>query len=199
MKVIRAFIAVDFTENIYIHLEQVLHSLQQNIRPTNLVRWVKGRNIHLTLMFLGDVPVSDLGRVQDTLSRAVQEYGPFDIQLGGLGAFPSPRKPRVIWIGVEFPPVLKEIYHRVQLDIGGLGYPRDDRPFSPHLTVGRVSPKAAAAEIDNLSQVIQNTRVGVIGNATIDSVHLYRSDLGAGGAVYTRLFSTNLYALKQGL
>jgi RNA 2',3'-cyclic 3'-phosphodiesterase len=191
MTVIRAFIAVDLPVKILDQLGKISQSLKRDI-PTGGIRWVPVKNIHLTLMFLGDVTLSNLDPISKTLDAELASFNQVKIQLEGLGAFPSVKKPRVLWIGIAYPPELKTIYNSIQQNIGALGYPRDERAFSPHLTLGRVSQNITSADLFQISQVIESHPIGSLGSALIDSIHLYQSDLRPGGAVYTKLYSVNL-------
>jgi RNA 2',3'-cyclic 3'-phosphodiesterase len=188
---IRAFIAVDLPDKILAPIGQIIQSLQQDL-PKNIIRWVPLHNIHLTLMFLGDVEASKLEPLKPILSDELSAHASFDIHVRGLGVFPSVKKPRVLWIGVVYPPEFAAIYHDIQQRVSELGYPRDERPLSPHLTIGRVQRTAKIDEINRIDQAVLANDIGSVGTATIDCVHLYRSDLKPNGAIYTQLHSVML-------
>ncbi len=189
METIRAFIAIELGQEIQAGLEQVLSRL----RPaTKAVRWVPAGNIHLTLKFLGDSPVEKIEPLKKALENEAARHQPFEIQVGTLGAFPNPRRPRVIWVGVQAPAELASLASGVETATLSLGFAAEERPFSPHLTLGRVSQHAAYNEIGALAELIMKTRVDSLGICRVETIHFFRSDLRPTGAVYTSLFEVNL-------
>lgn len=191
MPVIRAFIAIDLTSEILKRLEQV--SMQLKTRLVEVpVRWVPVDNIHLTLKFLGDVSVANVEMLQKILLSEVSGHHAFEISVGGLGAFPSTRRARVVWVGVEAPPELTAVQSGVDGAMSRVGYAREERPFSPHLTLGRVSRNANAQDEHLICEAIEAIKLGFLGVARVQGVHLYKSDLHPNGAVYTRLFTATL-------
>jgi len=191
MSVIRAFIAIELSAEIQDGLQQASNTLQSRI-GTLPVRWVPVKNIHLTLVFLGDVATTNLEALKDMLRSEVTGFPLFEISVGRLGAFPSFRKPRVIWIGVSAPPDLSCLQHRIAQASARLGYPAEDRPFSPHLTLGRVSKTASPEQVRKIGEILEAQMMDMLGKMPVVSVNLYRSDLQPAGAVYTRLLSVFL-------
>ncbi len=191
MNVIRAFIAIDLPDDIRRRLAHVSHKLQQQLKPYP-IRWVPPENIHLTLKFLGDVSEHNLRLLTDLLAGEVGTHRPFEFGVGTLGAFPDVRRPRVIWVGIEAPNELLALQRGIDQTTARLGYAREQRPFQPHLTLGRVSRNASGAQVRDISRILQETTVGFLGSTRVTEVHLYRSDLRPEGAVYTRLFTTPL-------
>ncbi len=191
MSVIRAFIAIDLSAEIQSHLDEVLQNYRAQL-PNIPVRWVAASNIHLTLKFLGDVSVSNLNLLTEMIQKEVSVHHQFDISVGGSGAFPNIRQPRVVWVGVEAPAQLTSIQNGIETTTARLGYSREERAFSPHLTLGRVSRNATAQDVKAISKALETTRIGFLGVTCVEKVHLYRSDLQPNGAVYTQIFSTSL-------
>ncbi len=191
MAVIRAFIAVELASEITSQLEQVSAGLKQQLQGV-AVRWVPVRNIHLTLKFLGDVSTSNLDMLKKILQTEAGGHRPFTIEVSGLGAFPSLQRPRVIWVGVEAPPELSTIQRGIENEMARLGYAREDRPFSPHLTLGRVGRSATPQDVRLISQVLKSSNVGRLGTSPVAAVHLFSSDLRPEGAVYTCLFTARM-------
>lgn len=189
--VIRAFIGIDLSPEIQKCLEQVTTQLKERLAGIP-VRWVPAENIHLTLKFLGDVSLVNIEMLKKLLKAVVPPHPSFEISVGGLGAFPKIHNPRVIWIGLEVPPDLIVLQHSIEVETARLGYAQEERPFSPHLTLGRVSRNASPAEIHKLGEALDAFKVGFLGAARVGEIHLYRSDLKPGGAIYTRLFSVPL-------
>lgn len=190
MSVIRAFIAIDLPPHIQQKLGEVLDQLKQP--ETRAVRWVPAKNIHLTIKFLGDVSQANLEILTKLLKSEVGRFRPFEVRVGGLGAFPSMRRPRVVWVGVEAPPTLPAMQHSIEAGTVRLGYAAEDRPFSPHLTLGRVAHNASPDEVRSVADVLVGLKVGELGTALVDHVRLFRSDLQPGGAIYTPLYTTRL-------
>ena len=191
MSVIRAFIAIDLPPEILQHLEQVSVQLKKRLEGVP-VRWVPVDNIHLTLKFLGDVSPANVDMLKKILQIEVDGHHAFEISVGGLGAYPSPRRPRVVWVGVEAPAELTAVQNGVESAMARLGYAREERPFSPHLTLGRVSRNAIGRDERLIGESIEAIKLGFLGVARVNEVHLYKSDLQPNGAVYTRLFTALL-------
>jgi 2'-5' RNA ligase len=151
------------------------------------VGWVAAENLHLTLKFLGAVEAGRLERVAEALASLAAEAEPFELALRGLGAFPSPTRPRVIWAGV--PPVgsaLTGLAARVEDALAALGFLPDTRPFAAHVTLGRVrEPRRDPALADAL--VVGADRD--FGSFRVERLALMRSDLSPRGARYTALGS----------
>jgi RNA 2',3'-cyclic 3'-phosphodiesterase len=191
MSVIRAFIAIDLSPEIHQRLKEVLDNYREQLIKIP-IRWVVVTNIHLTLKFLGDVSLSNLNLLTDMIQAEVSSHHQFEISVGGSGAFPNNRQPRVIWVGVEAPQELVVILNGIETATARLGYAREERAFSPHLTLGRVSRNATSHDVKAISQTLDQTRVGFLGATWVEKIHLYRSDLRPTGAVYTQIFSSAL-------
>ena len=191
MNVIRAFIAISLSDEVHLGLEKVIQDLKTRL-PGGAVRWVQADNIHLTIKFLGDVSLAGLELLTTMLQAEAARHPQFEFSVGGIGAFPSPRRPRVVWVGVEAPSELSGLQRGVEAEMARLGYAPDERPFSPHLTIGRVTRNADSTELRQLSSVVEASKVGFLGATRVKAVHLFRSDLQPSGAIYTRLNSAAL-------
>jgi 2'-5' RNA ligase len=191
LSVIRAFIAIEMSAEIRRGLDHVTAELKQRLKDVP-IRWVPVENIHLTLKFLGDVSVSNIEMLKKILAGEAARHTGFEISVGELGAFPSTHRPRVIWVKVEAPPALAYLQAGIENETARLGYPREERSFSPHLTLGRVARNAGPADIRRIGDALEAYKVGFLGAAPVRMVNLYRSDLGPGGAVYKCLFNASL-------
>jgi len=191
MSVVRAFIAVDLPSDLQERLAQVSSELQE-IMGDVPVRWVPAENMHLTLKFLGDVSSNNMDVLHDIIRGETADRDPMVISLGGLGAYPKPRRPRVIWVGVETPEELIALQRGIDKQTGRVGYARDRRAFAPHITLGRVSRNAVPKDVRIIGDILCTKKIGFLGVSRVREVHLYRSDLQPGGAVYSRLFSASL-------
>ena len=196
--VIMTFIAVDLPPSVLDTLGQISHQLQEKM-PDTPVRWVDNQKMHLTLKFLGDISTENISMVEKTLLSEGAKRSPMELGIGGIGAFPKMRHPRVIWIGVEAPTDLFDLRRGIEDGVARLGYNYDKYEFTPHLTLGRISRKASARDVRTVGNVLHDIQVGYIGAARIEAVHLYRSDLSPGGAKYTCLYSAPLSGLENQL
>jgi 2'-5' RNA ligase len=191
MSLLRAFIAVEIHPEIHQAIEKQTASIRTTLN-TSLVRWVPTGNIHLTLKFLGDVSPTNLEMLAQMLNMEVRQHQAFKMEFGGLGAFPNPKRPRVIWIGIQAPDALEALQHGIEAAAATLGYPPEKRPFSPHLTIGRVKQKVGSSDMQKIRAALEKTQIGSLGSAMVTAVQLFKSDLKSTGAVYTRLFSAPL-------
>jgi 2'-5' RNA ligase len=196
MSVIRAFIAIELTTEIQKRLDEIIAAFKKQLDGVP-VRWVPAGNVHLTLKFLGDVSIANVKVLTDMLNTEAMGHKSFEISIGGAGAFPNNRRPRVIWVGVEAPAELSMIQGGVEAATARLGYPREERPFSPHLTVGRVSRNATSDDTRLITKVLETNRVGFLGAACVKNICLFRSDLQPTGAIYTRIFQAALGHSKE--
>ena len=188
MGLLRAFIAVEIPHEI----QQAIHRQAVSVlkkTTDSLVRWVSPENMHLTLKVLGDISPSNVELLTRMLSSEADSARCFDLQIGGLGSFPSLRKPRVLYIGIQAPAGLEALQHGVESASRRLGYESEDHAFSPHLTIGRVRQDASTIDQQKIRQALENIRIDSLGMARVDSVHLFKSDLKPSGSVYTKLFT----------
>lgn len=192
MTAIRAFIAIELPLSLQDQLGQIITDLQR--RSSRAVRWVTPRNIHLTLKFLGNVSPANLGSLTNVIGAESLHHKGMQITVGGLGAFPNRLRPRVVWVGVQAPQTLLDMQRGIDRETSRLGYPNEEREFSPHLTLGRVSQHATPQEVKSISEALGTVQVGELGTVSVQQIWLYKSDLQTGGAVYTPLFKAPLAA-----
>ena len=183
---LRSFIAVKIPAEIQHSILDSTASLQKSLaRP--LVRWVEAQNLHLTLKFLGDVSPESLEQLDGVLKLELSDQASFDMSVVGLGLFPNPQRPRIIWIGLEAPSALSTLHHSVDSVATRLGYLPEEHPFSPHLTIGRVGQNTTQADRMKISAAIKTMSVGNLGMVHVLAVSIFKSDLRTGGPVYTPL------------
>jgi 2'-5' RNA ligase len=192
MGLLRAFIALEIPAKVQKDIYHATSSLRNG--TGSLIRWVPAENMHLTLKFLGDISPVNVEFLTQMIRTEADSHHSFDIHLTGLGSFPSPKRPRVIYIGIQAPAELEAFQHAVESAARRLGYESEDRSFSPHLTVGRVKHALRISAIDQqkIRHALEETKIDSLGTARVDSVHLYKSDLKPTGSVYTKLFSAPL-------
>jgi 2'-5' RNA ligase len=191
MSVIRAFIAINLTSEIQQRIDEAINHFKQKLVGVP-VRWVTANNIHLTLKFLGDASVTSLEMLTNLLQAEVAGRRCFEISIGGAGAFPSNRRPRVIWVGVEAPVELMEMQIGIESAMARLGYAPEEHPFSPHLTLGRVARNRTNEDMRAIALALEAVKIGFLGAICVQEVFLYQSDLKPTGAVYTSIFTVPL-------
>lgn len=157
------------------------------------VRWVDPPGIHLTLKFLGNIDPHLVDNLLEAMRRSAQGSSPFRLQLSGLGLFPNAREPRVLLVGVagDLDP-LRGLQDRVEEAVVKLGFPRESRPFSPHLTLGRVHDRSHPDVRERVRTSLSATTLEPSDLWQVKAVHLIHSTLTSAGAVYTILGSVPL-------
>jgi 2'-5' RNA ligase len=185
---LRSFIAVEIPSEIKKALAASLASIKKAL-PLSLIRWVAPNNVHLTLKFLGVVAPANLERLAEVLKDEVQKIEAFSMSIGGLGAFPTLRRASIIWVGLETSNALKSLLRSTDSVTSRLGYSTEERPFSPHLTIGRVKQNISSADLELIGTALKGTVIGSLGTVHVNAVHIFKSDLMAGGPVYSCLYS----------
>ena len=160
--------------------------------PQRSVRWDKADKIHLTLKFLGDTRQDDVPRISEALANATREIKKFSFAVDGLGCFPNLKQPRVVWVGVKDSAALINMQKAIEKYVMPLGFPKEDRAFSPHLTLGRVRREASRAEAASVGEAVRARANQTFGIESVSRVILMKSDLQRGGSIYTPLFMTPL-------
>lgn len=190
---LRTFIAIELDEAVRDAIGRVQGKFQRQA-PHGSVKWVAPHAMHLTLKFLGDTPVSRVSKVADGLAAACAGFASFDISIEGRGCFPNLRRPRVIWVAVRDVGgrSLAPLQAAIERHIAPLGFPTEERGFSPHLTLGRVARSAGAAEEAAIGQMVERSVVEQIAVQRVHAVHLIKSDLRPAGPVYTVLATVEL-------
>ncbi len=179
---IRTFIAVPLSDSI--RGESV--ALQDELaRAGNEVKWTEEKNLHVTLIFLGEVQAEEVPAVCRIATEAVQGVGPFRMSVEGLGCFPNPRRPRIIWIGVgEGTQEIVRIHDALEPPLMDLGYRREDRKYTPHITLGRVKSDRPT---DRLAKLLAQHAGWKGGETVAREIHVMGSELTRDGPVYTIL------------
>ena len=182
MEKIRSFVAILLSEEI----RDAVASLIESLRPFGRsVAWVKTENLHLTMKFLGHQPPETLSQVKERLAEVAKNAGPFELSFVGLGGFPDLRRPRVLWVGsCEGAENAIALAQKIDESLFRCGLPREERPFSPHLTIGRLkNPRDAQP----LSTTLAEAHSRPLGRMSVSAIHLMRSDLSPHGAHYSIL------------
>lgn len=188
---IRAFIAIELSPEIV----AALSALQDTFRPNDhpYVKWVDPHGVHLTLKFLGNVRRTQIRDIEDAMSRASKGVAPFRLELGDLGAFPNLGRPRVLWVAMsgDLEP-LTALQEGIEQSLVPLGFAREGRAFTPHLTLGRLRERAAPEERRRIGQLVRSADPPAPKAMQAQEVSLMRSTLTPHGAQYSRLASIRL-------
>lgn len=177
--------AVELDGDVQQALNRLQHDLQRHRLPG--LRWVRPEGIHLTLKFLGETPRDRVASIVEALSASTAGVAPHELSLGKLGTFGSRNAPRVLWVDLEgdLEPLLR-LQDQVERALTPMGFPAENRRFSPHLTLARVHPEDARAVAEPLADAIAAISAPSA-RIEVRELSLMLSKLGPGGAVYTRL------------
>jgi 2'-5' RNA ligase len=187
-----------------VNILEVLEGIQAQTRENlgeaaSLLRWSRTEGIHITLQFLGDVPTARIPEITQALQQACAGTAPFTLEVGGLGAFPNVRKPRVVWVGLGGDTeAAVRLAASVQGALSGLGF-TPDKPFSPHMTIGRVREGNGIGSLGPLSRVLSLTSTILPQEATfqVAGVSLMQSFMQSGGSVYKQVAHVVLSATSE--
>ncbi len=184
MPMIRTFIAVDITQT------PAMASLAEAIKGTGAdVKLVEPKNIHITLKFLGDTDEQMLPDLEHIIRQAVSGVRPFPVSLQGTGVFPNRDYLKVLWVGIHTGEQMETIGSRIEEGCAALGFMKERRAFSPHLTVGRVK---TARNKPQLLAVVDQFKDTEFASEEVRAVVLKRSVLAPAGPTYTTLISVPL-------
>ena len=186
---VRAFIAVDLSASVRSSVVKLIKSIEPHLDGT---KWVSTENLHVTLKFLGDVPLNELPALIKAIQKGTEQVDAFDLEFLGCGAFPNLTAPKTIWIGCDQgADDLTFLASRIEDELFTLGYPKESRKFSPHLTIGRVR-KSSAASVLSLTEFFTVQKQKPFGSCGVDEVVIYSSELTRQGPIYDVLATVPL-------
>ena len=186
----RAFIAIELPEE----LRQRLAQEQSRFRAVAAdARWTRPEGIHLTLKFLGEISDEQVAQVTKALQQ-IKSFEPFSVAAKGFGFFPDARRPRVFWAGLEAPAALAELAGFVESAMAPLGFPPENRAFSPHLTLARFKVPRPQTK---LQELVREQGGAVLGSFAVSEFFLWESQLLPQGAQYRKVLSFPLRAAKD--
>ena len=187
----RVFVALDIPEEV----RAAIGALIEKLRPTSkIARWVRTEGVHVTLKFIGEIPPEKIEPIKAALAQ-IRFPENLSLKFRGVGFFPNERRPRVLWAGIEAGEELGALAAAVETSLEPLGIAKDQRAFSPHLTLARFDTarhKPSASAFDRLHEAISKAGPLEFGSSTASEFHLYQSTLKRGGAEYTRLATFRL-------
>ena len=183
---VRAFVAIELPD----HVRDVLSEVVEHLRLARIqgLRPVRPEGVHLTLKFLGDIESGRVQEIVDVLTPMARGHSRFELLLGGPGAFPNTRSPRVLWLAIEgdLEP-LAQLQDQAQEALQRLGYARDKRRFSPHLTVARLRDGTPPAMRRRAAETLASAPIDSGVSLPVEAMSLMRSRLHPQGARYERL------------
>lgn len=179
---IRTFICIELSDALRKEIAGYIDSLRDTGQG---VKWIEPENLHITLKFLGDVSEDRVETVVQAVKLTAKDFNPFAMGFSGIGAFPSMKKPNVLWIGVTHgEQELSALASRIDANLSREGFPREKREFRPHLTIGRIKvPK----NIDKLHTAISGMKNVDFGEMKVETITVMESRLYRSGPVYCPL------------
>jgi len=185
----RAFIAIDLPSNIKNAISKMQDKLKASLPE---VSWVKPVNLHLTLKFLGEVSCEQVGNINQISAETVKTVSDFKIKLESLGVFPNEAFARIIWIGTDQAPrTLKQIAAQLETKLAKLGIAKEDRPFSAHITIGRIKHRLKPCDLEKGINQVKKDMIYENLEFNARGITLFQSTLGKEGPAYTALKETN--------
>lgn len=184
---IRSFLAIELSRDV----KEKIKRLQEDLKSLNAdVRWVNPENIHLTLKFFGNVEESSIELIIRAVVEPAHLISPFNVKIQKLGAFPNLKNPRVIWIGLlDGKGILIPFQKELEKGFERIGFKSEDRPFQPHLTLGRMRSNRGK---DSLVKSLKIHSDEEFGELRVEKIMLFKSDLRPEGPIYTPLGEVKL-------
>ncbi|MBI5695236.1 MAG: RNA 2',3'-cyclic phosphodiesterase [Nitrospirae bacterium] len=181
-QLVRTFIAVEIPAEIKARMAEV----QAELRKAGAdVGWVRPEGVHLTLKFLGGIPAESIDALGKAVEEAARGVAPFTLEVKGIGVFPNSKAPRVVWLGLGGDmDALAALHEKIEAACEPLGFAREERPFNPHLTLGRVKTQHGRDALMRAVARFENVEAGII---RADAVSVMKSELMRSGAVYTEM------------
>ena len=187
----RAFIAIELSDRSRVRIAKRLRILQRELAGIS-IRWLPLANIHLTLKFFKDLREGDLENVRGLMDKLMGASSTFELQMDGLGAYPNSQKARLIWLSVDAHLALDNLKFGLESELSKLGYPTEKRPFSAHLTLGRVRRRVSQKELAAIGETIDHQMPGLDSTIKVNEIVLFRSELKSSGAIYSKLHTAKV-------
>jgi 2'-5' RNA ligase len=181
---VRTFVALNLPPDERARLHAGLESLRAKGLP---FRWMSADALHVTVKFLGDTESDGVAAIDGVLRKAASRRAPVTLRIAGVGAFPSLRRANIVWVGVGHDDELASLQRELEPALSRLGYPREQRPFRPHITVGRLRSDARSPDIERFSGLVSYES-----SVTVSSVDLMSSHPGPSGSRYEPLLRCRL-------
>ena len=185
----RLFVGINIPKKQRTRIHRAVRGLREEDLP---VRWIDPDHFHVTLKFLGEVRKERIPAIEEALGYVARETGAFTTKFGGLGAFPTVRKPRVIWLGVEATPEFRCMKQDLEWALGQAGFEAETRAFHPHVTLGRADASEGAGAFRELDRML--AELSFDDEIKVHTVDLMRSHLSREGSQYSVVSSVRLGA-----
>ena len=180
----RSFVALEIPPQIQTAIARKISPLVQHY-PKPLIRWVEPNNYHLTLQFLADRTTEELDYLAESFHEKVSKIHQFVIRFLKLGTYPNFKKPKVIWVGIDVPPELSQMYRKIETICSSNYFPINSRDFSPHLTLGRIRDTKPLPDHMKFENELSSISFDSIEPVDISEVKIFKSDLRPSGPLYT--------------
>jgi RNA 2',3'-cyclic 3'-phosphodiesterase len=184
---VRLFIAINLPHS---ERQAIHHAIAPLRNAARSVTWVAPECIHLTMKFLGEHPPDAVASVRDAVGSVARRFQPPRLDVGGVGAFPHLRAPRIFWMGIASDPKLELLHHDLELACEALGHEVDARAFRPHVTLGRVKRDVTAEQVSTLARLAASVRYRA--SIEVRSIDVMQSELSSTGPRYTVLAAVPL-------
>jgi len=186
MDVVRSFIAIDLPAGVRAELTSLEEKLKTRRHP--FVKWVDPESMHLTLKFLGNVAADSIPQIVGAVSRVAEMHSPFKLQVADTGAFPNWQRPQVVWVGVGGElDRLNSLQKGLESVLSPLGFPPESRPFSAHLTLGRLRDRVTPDDRRRFAEFAQTVEFKTSLSFEVNAIRLMKSQLTPAGPVYSEL------------
>jgi RNA 2',3'-cyclic 3'-phosphodiesterase len=174
---VRTFVALELSPPLKAGILRLAETLR---RKGVHASWARDETLHLTLKFVGDVEEADVPDLIEAVRRAASRCRPFAFETRGVGAFPSPRRPRVVWVGVVPIDALFDLQGELELELAALGVPCEERRWSPHITVGRIRDTQGSTDLETTLAALRCPEETV----AVSDVLVMKSVLSPSGAIH---------------
>jgi 2'-5' RNA ligase len=192
---IRSFIAIELPDELRLELLRLQAELKS--ARYSFVKWVAPEGIHLTLKFLGNIAVHKVDEITKAIDKVGEGISQFQLETTDLGVFPNLRNTKVFWLGIEGNlDTLIALQKRIDDVLEPMGFVREGRSFTPHLTLARMRESASSQNRHDFGELIAKTHLGIRYKIEVNNISLMRSQLLPGGAIYSRLAEVKLRSLE---
>ncbi len=186
MDVVRSFVAIDLPAGVRAELTSLEEKLKARRHP--FVKWVDPESMHLTLKFLGNVAADSIPQIVGAVSRVAEMHSPFKLQVADTGAFPNWQRPQVVWVGMGGElDRLNSLQKGLESVLSPLGFPPESRPFSAHLTLGRLRDRVTPDDRRRFAEFAQTVEFKTSLSFEVNAIRLMKSQLTPAGPIYSEL------------
>lgn len=187
----RLFMAIELTDEARSGFVLVQDELREKL-PPGALRWVRPKNLHLTLHFIGEVDSATIPLLREALQAGAGERRAFELRARGTGCFPDHRCPRVIWAGFESSPETNELHRSLDRELVSRGFETEARPYTPHLTLAHLKKRLPTELSRRIGTRLKELDPGAIVSFPATEISLVESVLTPSGPVYSRLTAADL-------